>query len=226
MQWKVTKFWHGQDVYILGGGPSITQQFNIPQQIIDEVMNKEKPSSAYSPYMKKIHDKNVIGINSAFRIGNWIDILFFGDIDFYNKFESELLQFKNMKVTCRNELKDNEYVYALKKDKTVYGISNDPETVCWNFNSGASAISLAANAGAKRIFLLGFDMKKEENNLHWWHTYYFNHEGKVHNPTFEKHLNGFEQIAKDAEKRNIEIINVNPDSAIEQFKKVNLDEIL
>ena len=37
---------------------------------------------------------------------------------------------------------------------------------------------------------------------------------------------GFAQIAKDAKSRGIEILNANPKSAIEEFKKYSVKELL
>jgi hypothetical protein len=43
---------------------------------------------------------------------------------------------------------------------------------------------------------------------------------------FDRHLRGFAQIAKDAQQRGIEIINACPESAITQFHKCNVKELL
>ena len=228
MKWQVSKIWPDQDVFILGGGPSIPQQFNIPQEIINKVRSKEISASIYSDYMKQIHDKNVIGINAAFMFGNWIDILFFGDIDFYRCYTDQLKNFTNLKLTCREELDEYnnqpyEDIYVIPKNENKRkGISDDPASISWNLNSGSASISIAANAGAKRIILLGFDMNPIPNNQHWWHRLYQYQDP----PQFNRHIQGFEQIKQDADKRGIEILNASPDSAITQFKKINLQDIL
>ena len=39
-------------------------------------------------------------------------------------------------------------------------------------------------------------------------------------------MRGCDQIARDAKRLGIEIVNLNPDSAIVQFRKVSLKEFL
>ena len=85
MTWRVPRIWEGGDVWILGGGPSVTKQFDIPEQVVQSVMDGTSPPSVYSPYMKALHDKHVIGINVAYLIGDWIDMVFFGDNKFLLK---------------------------------------------------------------------------------------------------------------------------------------------
>jgi len=83
MKWSVPRMWEGGEVWILGGGPSLTKQFDIPDNVVQDVMKGISPPSVYSPYMEAIHNKHVIGINVAYLIGEWIDMCFFGDNKFF-----------------------------------------------------------------------------------------------------------------------------------------------
>jgi len=56
MPWKVPRIW----------------EFEVPEEVIQRVLTKELPPSAYSPYMHPIHNKHVIGVNAAFLIGQYI----------------------------------------------------------------------------------------------------------------------------------------------------------
>ena len=234
MNWVVpNNLWKGGDVWILGGGPSIITQFKIPQDVVDKVYKGELQLSAYSPYMESIHKKHVIGINVAYLIGDWIDMTFFGDDGYFLKHkESMFTQFFGLKVGCASSCQKYPWAKFLSRDKRVpYGISSNPRCVSWNGNSGAASISVAANAGAKRIFLLGFDMKLDENNAQHWHNVY--HPEKPVNSVkinkrlpFVRHLVGFPKIAADAKNKGLCIFNVNPDSAITEFPKITLQEAL
>jgi hypothetical protein len=220
--------WEGGDVYIIGGGPSVPSQFDIPQSIINRVIAGESPS-LYSPYMEPIHDKHVIGVNTAFLIGDWIDLCFFGDKGFFKKYKEQLAKFSGLKVTCQGAYRSEgiRWVKVLQKNpKKLEGISSHPTTVCWNSNSGAAAISVAANAGAARIILLGFDMKLSDDGCQWWHTIYTGGAKARKKQPFERHLRGFDAIARDAKRRKIEIINASPKSAIKQFRRVNVKDIV
>jgi len=226
MRWSAPKIWKGGTCWIIGGGSSITKQFRIPDDVVQQVRDKKLPLSAFSPYMSILHDKHVIGVNSAFLLGDWIDICFFGDKDWFFDNKPELDKYKGLVVGCPSVLKIQSFVdlgikYVEKNDIKEYGISEDPSKVCWNKNSGAAAISLAFNLGCKRIILLGFDMQITDDKKHW-HVQY---DQNAPIP-FAKHLVGFGDIASDAERLGIEILNCNPDSAIPNFKKIDLEDLI
>ena len=234
MIWKTPRIWEDGECWILGGGPSLPIQFDVPEEIIQDVRSKKLPLSAYSPYMSAIHDKHVIGVNMAFKIGDWIDMVFFGDKRWFFNNRKDLAKFPGLKVTChphfRNANHRLEHIKFLARDGNhSKGISSHPSRVSWNLNSGAAAISVAVNMGANRIILVGFDMKLGEDGKQHWHAEYGT--AKRTNPEnkklpFHRHLLGFPAIAKDARRRNIKIINACPDSAIECFQKIPVKELL
>jgi hypothetical protein len=213
----------------------MTKQFGIPDTVVKSVMEGSAPPSVYSPYMKIIHQKHVIGVNISFMIGNWIDIVFFGDNGFFMRYQEGLSKYPGLRVTCSSihSTKTVNWVKVLLKDNEhVKGISKNPKMISWNGNSGAAAINLAAHTGAKRIILVGFDMNLNENKNQHWHDIY--QRGKIDTPekwrkmqpTFERHLKGFEQIAIDAKQMGIEILNASPTSEISQFPKYTVKELL
>lgn len=231
MNWKVPKIWEDGDVWILGGGPSVTKQFGIPDNIVRNVLSGTSTPSAYSPYMEPLHSKHVIGINISFMIGDWIDFVFFGDPNFFLKYQVELAKFPGLKVSCAPNTEKVPWVkYLAREGSHGKGISTNPYKVSWNANSGCAAISVAANAGAKRIILLGFDMKLGDNKMQHWHDVY--HRGlatdqrRLKKLPFLRHMAGFKEIMNDAKKRGIEILNANPDSAIVEVPKYKLEDLL
>jgi len=75
---------------------------------------------------------------------------------------------------------------------------------------------------------LGFDMRLDTANSQHFHSVY-NTNGKpknVRSLPFQRHLQGFPAIARDAKSLGIQIINVNPESAINEFPKMSLKEAL
>jgi hypothetical protein len=231
MSWEVPNIWDGGTVWILGGGPSVTKQFNIPEDVVKRVINKTSTPSVYSPYMERLHNQHVIGINISYMIGSWIDMCFFGDVGFFLRNKTGLAEFPGIKITCHARVSKYNWVKYLPQDTSKRtGISSDPRRICWNANSGAAAISVAANAGAKRIILLGFDMQIVDNKQHWHNQYdrigALDSKGREVLPPFTSHLIGFPYILQDAKKRGIEILNACPDSAITCFKKVNVKDII
>ena len=99
MIWRVPRIWEDGDVWVIGGGPSIPRMFGVPEKIIQKVVNGASPS-VYSPYMSALHDKHVIGVNVAYLIGNWIDMVFFGDRGFFLAHQQGLAEFPGLKVSC------------------------------------------------------------------------------------------------------------------------------
>ena len=232
MTWRVPKLWGGGECWILGGGPSLPGQFGVPEEVIQKVFDKELPLNTYSPYMSAIHEKHVIGVNMAFKIGDWIDMVFWGDKKWYLNNRVELGEFKGLKVTCHPHFANGNFqkenVKSVVKDNAhPVGISSDPSKASWNSNSGAAAISVAANMGATKIVLVGFDMKLGADKKQHWHSEYgiIQPREPKHLP-FHRHLAGFPHIARDARHRGITIINACPDSEIVDFPKMSVADVL
>jgi len=228
MSWKVPRIWEDSCCWVIGGGRSLINQLEIPEDIVERVMKKELPLSAYSDYFEPIRNDHIIAVNSAFLLGDWIDVMFFGDINWFLHNRYQLRKFPGLKVSCHNRFQgktreEREDVKYVERDREKpYGLSDKKYKVSWNYNSGACAINLAYHFGVKTVFLLGFDMKPVDNQTHWHNEY-----GKKTSKTvFEKHLKGFPFIKADAERLGLKIYNVNPDSAIQEFEKVSLKEIL
>ena len=234
MIWSVPKMWEGGEVWILGGGPSIPIEFGVPKEVIQDVLQGRSTPSVYSPYMAPIHKKHVIAINIAYQIGNWMDMVFFGDAKFYDKYKIDMAQWSGLKVCCHQVAMNVPWVKYLQHDKKrPKGISYDPKAISWNGNSGAAAISVAAHTGAKRIILLGFDMQDVAGEKHWHDLYRWdipiptkhNKQAQVQTD-YKKYLLAFPQIAQDAKGRGIEIINASPHSTIDVFPKVAVKDLL
>lgn len=234
MKWKIPKIWEGGDCWIIGGGPSMPRQFGVPSDVIDKVRSGELPPSSYSSYMHKIHDKHVIGVNSAYKLGDWIDIVTFGDIDWYKANRQELLK-KKVILVAFNQIEE-DIKYAFDGIRTVprnldvpKGLSTKPNTVSWNKNTGLASINLAYHLGVKRIFLLGFDMKLDDSKKQHWHGLYSSYnrtEFAPHKLPFGWHLPKIPNIWEQSKRLGFEIINVTDDSAIKHFPKVQLNDVL
>jgi hypothetical protein len=241
MEWIIPKMWEGGECWIIGGGPSMPQEFGVPEHVIKAVLGRELPISAYSPYLSHLHDKHVIGVNAAFLLGDWVDVMFFGDAKFYWDNKAELDIYRKLKVSCNPNVTEQR---ARAKNRVIYdvkyiardgghprGITVRRNKVSWNLNSGAAAINLAYHFGVKRIYLLGFDMDINGDKVQHWHGHYRNN-GAPRDPAtlrglpFHRHLRSFPAIKNDAKRIGLEIINVSPESQIKEFRKVRLEEVL
>ena len=239
MHWTVPRIWEGGECWIIGGGPSIPEQFGVPDDVIEDVIAQRSTPSVYSPYMSAIHDRHVIGVNAAYLIGDWIDIIFFGDNRFFLAHREGLSKHPGLKVSCNSRTHSCcRDVHYLPHDRGhPRGISTEPRFVSWNANSGAAAISMAVHLGVRRIVLLGFDMRTGTYGQHWHNAYrgmrvrrtHGKGKGQIVVPRklpFDRHLRGFPIIARDAKRLGVEIVNASPDSAIKEFPKCTVQEIL
>ena len=235
--WQVPRMWEGGDVWILGGGPSVIDAFNIPPEVVKGVRLRQTEISEYSPYLAAIHKKHVIGINVAYKFGNWVDICFFGDKPFFLQHRGELSHFRKLVVTCCQKVGERNlgWVKYLSIEKEPIrkhqkqGISTNPSQVCWNKNSGAAAISLATWLGAKRIILVGFDMTlSADNKEQHFHNEYrkIGTVLKEKQLPFDEHLQPWGIIKKDADALGVEILNTSLNSAIKEIPKVHIKELL
>jgi hypothetical protein len=222
--------WDGGDVWILGGGASVNTEFGIPDELANKVRSGELPMTALSEYFKPIHDKHVIGINVAYMIGDWIDMVFFGDGGFYCQHKLNLAKFVGMRVTCHAGASGEKWIKYLGRDgRKPKGISTSPSLVSWNGNSGSAAMSIAAHSGAKRIILLGFDMCLGSGSRQHFHDVY--HRGEIkpdkhRKLPFDRHMRGFPIIKSDCDAMGIEVINASQVSAITCFRKCSVKELL
>jgi hypothetical protein len=183
--------------YILGGGPSL-----------------------FDNDLDLIKDEFVIGVNNSIFLGDWVNVCWFGDKKWW-KWHKERLIKENRKVaTCNVKLKNESQHWWKHYQRRGHGINTNEKFVAWNASSGASAINFAYHLGYRKIVLLGFDMRKIDGMKNW----HMAHKEKDHNP-FPRHIKGFVQIAKDAKRLGVQIINATPESAIKDFPIMRLDEL-
>jgi uncharacterized Rossmann fold enzyme len=214
MNWIVPEMWADETVYIIGGGPSIL----------------------WTP-LDAIHGRPVIGVNNAFTLGPWVDIIFFGDMGWWERERLNVLRHPGIVVTCLpgDKFKDIKRVKQVPRDKVPGLHIRTRNKVNWNENSGGAAVNLAVLLGASRIVLLGFDFKTDKERGfrqgHNWHN--FHTGGPAQDIYRSKFLKGFRQMAKDLESMNaggwhrgVEILNATPGSALDVFPMVALEDTL
>jgi len=186
-----------------------------------------------------IQSHHVIGCNDAYTLGDWVDVCIFGDKDWYYKHsaEKQFQDFPGMKVGC---LTWNEDVLSYLRNGTMTRdkitlVERRPEGWCrknriaFNRSTGAAAINLAVQLGAKKIVLLGYDMKlggtKNHPQANW-------HPNSLDTPNPEDYVGYAEKFqwvkwSIDHEyKGDVEVWNAGPDSDLECFPRVELENVL
>lgn len=198
--WTASKIWKDSTAFILGGGPSVLEAD-----------------------LSLIKNKRVIGVNNAYKLGDWIDICWFGDSDWYEWHKEKLVNFSGMIIHCADRHIERPNTKCLRRGEPN-GIDIRPTHVSWNNNSGASAINLAYHLGVKRVVLLGFDMQKTKHGQNNWHN-----DHPKRNPMWNPYpqfLKSFDIIKIDAERLNFEIINATENSALTHFPKIPLEKLI
>jgi hypothetical protein len=222
--WNIPKIWKGETAFIIGGGRSILSQFNIPNEIAEKVNNKKLKLSAFSRYMRRLHKRNVIGVNVAYQLGNWVDFVYFTDFEFVQLHKNKLRKHKGVKVTGNRESSIFDFCKIVLQPETPNGICDKPNTVYQNRNSGAGAINLAYHLGATRIVLIGFDGIKIDDKIHFHSEYENTILENIQHPITTKHQ-PYKEIKDDADRLGIEIINTSFASSIKEFKKEPIEKI-
>lgn len=180
--WTPTREWEGEDAFLIGGGPSLKNfDFSL------------------------LEGKNVIGCNDAYHLGpHIVSICAFGDQKWWQRNKWDLEKFPNRVVTNSPTLMPYKLPSNFKKMIRIQnGFSHGGDSLGWNYSTGALAINLATLLGAKRVFLLGYDLGVQ-GAVHHWHDH---NPEPIKEAVFRRFIGGF-QTVKQALPKETEVINV------------------
>lgn len=238
MKWNIPKIWSGT-CWILGGGVSVAEQFNVPDTLIPTTREEYYQ---FGTYLAPILSQNIIGVNVGAFVSDQVKVAFWGDSDTYSDFRSWFDAFGGIKVSAAGKFIEDRYksIYHVYKSNKK-GITEKNDEVSWVAkNSASAAISLAYHLGASTIILLGIDLCKTSGRVHWHSGYPDKQQtprtrllnaGAViptveRDAPFNRHAQYYPVIAKDAQKLGIRIINASPNSILDCFEKMTVQEIL
>lgn len=211
MKYDIPKIWENKPCYIVGGGWSL-KGFNI----------------------SLLEGKNIIGINNAFKLADYISFCWFGDFQWYgwNLADITMRRLKSPSLTsfvsCHHKFENHPFIYHVERTGGA-GINRKQNKVYWNYCSGLSAINFAYHLGSNLIILLGFDMKPNPSSplSNNWHEEHQVKLRKAINP-YTSYLRTVEPIRRDADELGITILNVTKDSGIpnDVFKWISIEEAI
>jgi hypothetical protein len=102
---------------------------------------------------------------------------------------------------------------------------DEPGVIGSGGNSGFQALNLAAQFGAARVLLIGFDMHSG-NGVHW----YGRNVGRdMRNPIDHNYLRwraAFNKQSRVLRAMGIEVVNASPDSALVCFERRGIEDVL
>jgi hypothetical protein len=201
----IPRIFAGATVFIVAGGPSLIG-FDFA----------------------RLAGRHVIAINRAHEVLVEATILWWSDILFWLRNREALLAHKAPWKATGIENRRDSVKYP--SEVAVYdftgmtGFDDRPGCLRHGNNSSYAAIHLAAQLGAKRIVLLGVDMKHGpagETHFHTGHGLV-----RQERTLTEKMLPHFESLAPALAERGVEIVNANPESALAIWPRCSIDAAL
>lgn len=228
--WTVPNIWEGGEAWIIGGGRSIRVMAGL-----EDNLSEEKLVEGVNNFLKPLLErKHIIGLNKAVLLGEWVDIVYFGDSRFLNWQREALKARRGWVVSCATGMEKFKWIKTLKRcANRGQGINfNWPrDQVGWFGNTGASAINLAAWLGAKTIYLLGFDGDYNKQDIvdNNWHKCYpvgYPTDLKSANRIYNGFRNSFRTIAESLRDTDVYVKNVTPNSQINDFMQMDFWEAL
>lgn len=152
-------------------------------------------------WRKASNDRRVVVTNTTFKIAPWADVLYAMDAAWWKTYSREaMLKFKGERLS--------KVVAPGVRQVKVHPSGN----------SGAGAITLAAQRGAARIILIGYDAKYSNSGKRHWHG---DHPKTMGNCVSVGHFPG--QVAEVGRHfPRLDIVNASRETALECFPRVDL----
>jgi hypothetical protein len=215
---EVTKSWEGQTVAVICTGPSL---------------NKKD--------LDRVQSLNCIVVNDAYLVAPWAKVLYAADdrwwkwqLEGKNKvwpwvsFTKEQVrqayaEFKGQKVTIQHPTVIQDQDILILENDGSEGLSFRPDAIRTGHNSGYQALNIAILSGAKKILLLGFDMRFINGKSHAHNG----HEVKMAEHAYKKYAQNFSSMQHDLRKIDVDIVNCTEGSLINcfRFSTVELESI-
>lgn len=150
--------------------------------------------------------------NTTFRLCPWADILFGYDSKWWKAYIGEVRKvFKGTLLSYSHAVKD----LSVESASMTHWFKNFQ-------HSGACAIGLAIECGAKKVILIGYD-NKTNGKTHWHGDH---PEGFSNCKSIDKWFIHLEEVKKFSIQKGVKVLNASRDTAIDLFEKVKLEEVL
>ena len=190
--WTAGRIWEGETAFVLASGPSVNA--------LD---------------LSPLRGRRVIAVKSSWVTWPEAEVLFFADGRWWRDQALRPRSFKGLIVTTAHEIGDPR-VKLMHKVEPV-ALAENPGAVALARTSTTGAINLAVHFGARRIVLIGVDGKVAPDGPRHCHGLAW--PWPLKDRCFDQQAAEYRAIAPSAERLGIEIINANPDSAIDVWPK-------
>lgn len=164
----------------------------------------------------------LLAVNTTYKRFPYADALYAGDFLWWKSNHKEVFTtFKGEKWTQDHTSAER---YGVNRIKGVNKSGLGTQFLHINGNSGFQAINLAYLFGARRILLIGFDMKLGPKGEKHWHP---DHPAPmVQGQTFGEWMHKGAVLAKDLLAAGCDVVNCTPGSAMSCFRMGELEKEL
>lgn len=180
------------------------------------------PSAAALPLHLAANKARCIAVKSAWKFADWADVLYGIDVDWWLT-NRGVPQFKGLKVTPSPTA---ARLFGLRQVKTVLGariVLEKGKLGCGlrhgGGHSGWQAINLAVQFGARRIILVGFEMRGPRFNSHEAGV------ARLDPDRTERWRREMDEAAGEFAAIGCEVINATPDSALTAYPCQPFNEV-
>lgn len=194
---RLTRDWEGETVFVVAGGPSVSQRD-----------------------VDRLRGERVVVINSSFVKAPWADALVFTDYRWWREYQNRVRQtFEGQIITLSPQQRDYSGLLVLQRQKSS-GVSTDPTRLAWFHTSMTSALNMIALRGAKRACILGLDGEGD------WHHEPHPAKWGLNKGKFAYHAKALEMLAEPLAAMGLVVLNLNLNSKHGMFQFATLDEVL
>jgi hypothetical protein len=210
--WEIPRDWDGETVAVLASGPSMCME------VAETVRGRCRVIAVNNQAIPTQHAVTGVVLPA---LAPWADMLYAADAKWWMHHQVAALAFPGQKVTVRNVVPFPE-VLSLQLSVAV-PYDPRPAYVVPGGNSGYQAAHIAAQRGARRILLCGFDMRAVNGAKHW----FGDHPGNLNSPQrYTTWVGNFGNLAKALAARKVELINCTPKGALTGMPRMSVAEAL
>lgn len=168
----------------------------------------------------------VITVNCAWTLAPWADALYAADPKWWACDEDgygqhALAEFGGLKVCSNKALCDDNPALNHVTLRPGAALVTEPGVIGDGKNSGFQALNLGVQFGARKVMLLGFDMRGQ--HFHPEHPLPL---GSPDQYTFSRWRAAFNDAAAALREIGAEVVNCTPGSTLNMFPKTDIDEAL
>lgn len=196
--------WQGRTAVVVCAGPSLS----------DEQLDAISPAEC-----------KIIAVNTAYLYAPWAEVVYAGDMMFWRAHYARIKAACDPKVTqmwTQDSSAAERYQINRQRAGNREGLGR--EVIHLNGNSGFQAINLAYLWGAKKILLVGMDMKLGPNGER--HRHGDHEKGLVQAQLFHDWLQRSVKFAEDLRAAGCDVVNCTPGSALTCFPFASIEEAL